>query len=85
LHGADKSFPVKDYEQRKSEILGRVFSVCIKQLADCEKQLEDLVSIAPAAKTTRERTAINIIVDDQRKVARALTRLQHDLSEVIEN
>lgn len=76
---------MKDYKQSKREILCRVYSVCSRQLADCEKQLEELVSIAPAAKTPRERTSINIIVDDQRKVARALTRLQRDLSEVIED
>ena len=84
LHSA-KSHPLKDYRQRKVEILRRAFSACTRQLADCEERLEELVSLAPTAKNPRERTSINMIVDDQRKVARALSRLQSDLSEVLEN
>lgn len=34
------------------------------------------------AKAPRERTAVNIILDDQRKVLKALERLVNDLSEI---
>jgi hypothetical protein len=34
------------------------------------------------AKSPRERTAVNIILDDQKKAAKALERLVNDLSEI---
>lgn len=37
----------------------------------------------PVAKGAQERTALNIILDDQKKVAKALERLVSDLSEII--
>jgi hypothetical protein len=36
------------------------------------------------AKAPRERTAMNIILDDQKKASKALVRLADDLTEMIE-
>lgn len=57
-----------------------------RQLEESIKNIEDIKSVLPLAKNPRERTAANIILDDQKKVVKALERLIADLAEtVIEN
>jgi hypothetical protein len=47
----------------------------------CEN-LEDIKALLPLAKTAQERTTLNIILDNQRKVVKSLERLTNDLSEI---
>jgi hypothetical protein len=54
-----------------------------RQLEESIKNVEDMKSILLLAKNPRERTAINIILDDQKKVIKALERLIADLAEMV--
>ena len=54
-----------------------------KQLQESAKNVEETKSILHWAKNSRDRTAINIILDDQKKVIKALERLMTDLAETI--
>jgi len=60
--------------------LNAVLESSTRQLEESAKNIEDIKSILHWAKTPRERTAINIILDDQKKVSRTLERLVNDLS-----
>jgi hypothetical protein len=73
---------LKDPAKEKDEILSAVLESSSHQLEESTKNIEEIRSILHWAKTPRERTAINIILDDQRKVAKALGRLVDDLSEI---
>ncbi len=73
---------LKDPAKVKDEILSAVLESSSHQLEESTKNIEEIRSILHWAKTPRERTAINIILDDQRKVAKALGRLVDDLSEI---
>ncbi|HXV46766.1 MAG TPA: hypothetical protein VD736_08845 [Nitrososphaera sp.] len=64
----------------KDEILNRVLESSSRQLEESAKNIEDIRSILHWAKSPRERTAINTILDDQKKVANALGRLVSHLS-----
>jgi len=64
----------------KDEILSAVLESSSRQLEESARNIEEIRSILHWAKTPRERTTINIILDDQKKVAKALVRLIDDLS-----
>lgn len=66
----------------KDEILSAVLESSSRQLEESAANIEEIKSILHRAKTPRERTTINIILDDQKKVVKALRRLVHDLSEI---
>lgn len=63
-------------------MLGRLLATSSRQLDESAKNVDDIKSVMDWAKSPRERTAMNIILDDQRKVAKALERLVNDLAEM---
>jgi hypothetical protein len=73
---------LRDPAKAKEEALSAVLESSSRQLDQAKKNIEEIKSIAHWAKSPRERTAINIVLDDQKKVARALARLVNDLSEI---
>jgi hypothetical protein len=75
---------LRDPIKVKSEVLGELLSSSSRQLEESASRIEEVKSILHWAKTPKDRTAINIILDDQRKVAKALERLVHDLEEMTE-
>ena len=72
---------MKDKSQLKAHVLDRILSATRSQLNECERLVEDMVSILPSARTPQQRTSMNIVIDDQKKVVRALKRLQSDVIE----
>ncbi|WP_337863142.1 hypothetical protein [Nitrososphaera sp.] len=66
-----------------ARVLERVLESSSRQLDEANKSADELKSVMPVAKGAQERTALNIILDDQKKVAKALERLVSDLSEII--
>jgi hypothetical protein len=75
---------VRDPAKVKNEVLGRLLAASSRQLKESEEFIDEIKSIMHWAKTPRERTAMNIILDDQKKVSKALVRLTDDLTEMIE-
>jgi len=73
---------LKDPAKVKDEILNAVLESSSRQLEESARNIEKIRSILHWAKAPRERTAVNIILDDQRKVLKALERLVNDLSEI---
>jgi hypothetical protein len=73
---------LKDPQKAKEEMLGRLLATSSRQLDESEKNIDDIKSVMAWAKSPRERTAMNIILDDQKKVAKALERLVNDLAEM---
>lgn len=73
---------MKDPQKAKEEMLGRLLAVSSRQLDESEKNIDDIKSVMAWAKSPRERTTMNIILDDQKKVAKALERLVNDLAEM---
>jgi hypothetical protein len=73
---------LKDPEKVKDKVLNQVLDSSLRQLEESAKNIEEIKSILYRAKSPRERTAVNIILDDQKKAARALERLVNDLSEI---
>jgi hypothetical protein len=74
-------------EQRKvrqTRILERILATTSAHITDYLKLLDDLRSMASFAKTPHDRTSLNIILDDQRKVIKSLKRLQADVSEMLD-
>ena len=63
-------------------MLGRLLETSSRQLDESAKNIDDIKSVMAWAKSPRERTAMNIILDDQKKVAKALERLVNDLAEM---
>ena len=63
------------------EVLNGLLASGTRQLEESTKNIEEIKSILHWAKNPRERTAINIILDDQKKVVKALERLVADLTE----
>ena len=55
----------------------------LRQLEESARNIEEIKSILHWAKTPRERTVVNIILDDQKKVANALGRLVNHLSDTM--
>jgi hypothetical protein len=75
---------VRDPAKVKNELLGRLLAAGLRQLQESEEFIDEIKSIVHWAKTPRERTAMNIILDDQKKASKALVRLADDLTEMIE-
>jgi hypothetical protein len=75
---------LKDQKQIRVQVLERALRVCSLQLTQSECQADELASALPLAKSPHERTSMNIVLDDQRKVIKALKRLQADVSEILE-
>jgi hypothetical protein len=75
---------VRDPAKVKNEVLGRLLAASLRQLQESEKFIDEIKSIIHWAKTPRERTAMNIILDDQKKASKALVRLADDLTEMIQ-
>jgi hypothetical protein len=75
---------VRDRAKVKNEVLGRLLAASLRQLQESEEFIDEIKSIVHWAKTPRERTAMNIILDDQKKASKALVRLADDLTEMIE-
>jgi hypothetical protein len=73
---------LKDPARAKDEVLNGVLESSSRQLQEAEGSIEEIKSILHWAKSPRERTSINIILDDQKKVVKALGRLVDDLSEI---
>lgn len=75
---------MRDPAKVKNELLGRLLATSLRQLQESEEFIDEIKSIVHWAKTPRERTAMNIILDDQKKASKALVRLADDLTEMIE-
>jgi hypothetical protein len=71
---------LRDLAKVKKKILDEVLASSSRQLEESARNIEKIKSILHWAKTPRERTAVNIILDDQKKAAKALVRLVDDLS-----
>lgn len=63
-------------------MLDRLLATSSRQLDESAKNIDDIKSVMAWAKSPRERTAMNIILDDQKKVVKALERLVNDLAEM---
>jgi hypothetical protein len=67
----------------KSEALDKVLKSSLRQLEESTNNVDEIRSILLHwVKGPKERTAINIILDDQKKVVKALGRLVDDLAEI---
>lgn len=75
---------MRDPAKVKNEVLGRLLAASLRQLQESEEFIDEIKSIIHWAKTPRERTAMNIILDDQKKASKALVRLADDLTEMIQ-
>jgi hypothetical protein len=73
---------LRDPAKVKVEILNDVLASSSRQLEESARNIEKVRSLLRWAKTPRERTAVNIILDDQKKITKALGRLVNDLSEI---
>jgi hypothetical protein len=75
---------LKDPTKAKSEVLDKVLESSSRQLEESTKNVDEIRSIILLhwVKSPKERTAINIILDDQKKVVKALSRLVDDLAEI---
>lgn len=75
---------MRDRAKVKNEVFDRLLAASLRQLQESEEFIDEIKSIMRWAKTPRERTAMNIILDDQKKASKALVRLADDLAEMIE-
>lgn len=73
---------MRDSATVKDEILSAVLESSSRQLAELTRNIKEIRAILHWARTPRERTAVKIILDDQRKAAKVLGRLVDDLSEI---
>jgi hypothetical protein len=74
---------LRDPTKRKNEVLEKILKSSFCQLEESTRNVDEIRSILLHwAKTPKERTAINIILDDQKKVVKALGRLVNDLEEI---
>ena len=74
---------MRDPTRAKSEVLDKVLQSNSRQLEESTKNIDEIRSILVHwVKNSKERTAISIILDDQKKVVKALGRLVDDLTEV---
>jgi len=74
---------LRDPAKTRNEVLHKVLRSGSRQLEESTKNAEDIRSILlRRVKSPKERTAINMILDDQKKVIRALDRLVVDLTEL---
>ena len=77
----DNSDALRDPTAIRDEVLNGLFASGSRQLQESAKNIEGIKSILHWAKSPRERTAINIVLDDEKKVIKALERLVADLAE----
>ncbi len=68
----------------RDAVLESLLELGSKQLEESHKSIEEIKSILPLAKNPRDRTALNIIFDDEKKVVKALDRLISDLAQAVE-
>jgi hypothetical protein len=74
---------LRDPRKSKSEVLDKVLKSSSLQLEESTKNVDEIRSILLHwVKSPKERTAINIILDDQKKVVKALGKLVDDLAEI---
>jgi hypothetical protein len=74
---------LRDPIKTKSEAVDKVLKSSLRQLEESTKNVDEIRSILLHwVKSPKERTAINIILDDQKKVVKALGRLVDDLAEI---
>ena len=73
---------MKDPARMRQEALASALKTASDQLGTSAEMVEDLKALLPTAKSARERTALNIVIDDQKKVMKALERLVNDLAEL---
>ena len=74
---------MRDPANIKNEVLYKILKSGSRQLEESTKNVEEIRSVLlRGIKGPKERTAINIILDDQKKVVRALDRLVDDLTEI---
>jgi hypothetical protein len=73
---------VRNPAKIRSDTLAFALETASRQLAESAQSVEDLKVLLPMAKSAQERTAMNIVIDDQKKVSRALERLTNDLQEL---
>jgi hypothetical protein len=71
-----------DPARTRKEALASALKVASGQLAKSAEVVEDLKALLPTARNARERTALNIVIDDQKKVMKALERLVKDLEDL---
>jgi hypothetical protein len=76
---------LRDPAKVKDEILNDALASSSRQREELARDIEKVRSLLRWAKAPRERTAVNIILDDQKKAAKALERLVNDLSEICNN
>lgn len=79
-----KKYALRDPTKAKSEVLDKVLESSRRQLEESTKNVDEIRSIILLhwVKSPKEKTAINIILDDQKKVVKALGRLVDDLAEI---
>lgn len=70
---------MKDPARAKSKLFEKLLETGLRQLAELAECIEETKSVMRWAKTPQERTAMNVILDDQKKAARALERFVSDL------
>jgi hypothetical protein len=73
---------LKDPTKKKRETMAKLLETGSRHLKESYENLEDIKALLPLAKTAQEKTALNIILDNQRKVVKSLERLTNDLSEI---
>ena len=78
-----KKYALRDPTKAKSEVLDKVLESSRRQLEESTKNVDEIRSILLHwVKSPKEKTAVNIILDDQKKVVKALGRLVDDLAEI---
>ena len=77
-----KNGNVRNPAKIRSDTLAAVLQMVSRQLDESAAAVEDLKALLPMAKSAQERTAMNIVIDDQKKVLKALERLTNDLQEL---
>jgi hypothetical protein len=75
---------MKDLSRSKDEMLTQLSETNSRHLKESYENLENLIALLPLAKNARERTTLNIILDDQKKVVKSLKRLADDLLEIVD-
>lgn len=66
----------------RHDTLAAVLQMASRQLDESAAAIEDLKALLPMSKSAQERTAMNIVIDDQKKLLKALERLTSDLQEL---
>jgi hypothetical protein len=73
---------LRDPVKTKTELLDKILQSSSRQLEESIRNADEIRSLLLHwVKSPKERTTINIILDDQKKVVKALGRLVDDLAE----